>query len=186
MRKDFGMKEKDTKKTEGTPVDNGKAVPETPEAEPKTEENAKDPLEVMEAALAESKDKYLRMLAEYDNYRRRSQKERETVYRDAVCDTVKQMLPIADNINRAVLAEGDLESVRQGLDMTGKALETLFAQLGVEAYGKPGDVFDPNLHNAVMHEDNPDMGEGLVSDVFQCGYRMGDKVIRFAMVKVVN
>ena len=141
-----------------------------PKAEPeKVEETApqESPVEALEKELAETKDKYLRMLAEYDNYRRRSQKEREGVYADAVADTIRQILPIADNIDRAVHAEGDAEAVRRGLEMIEKSLATLLSAFGVETYGKVGDPFDPNLHNAVMHEDNPDMEENVISDVFQ-------------------
>lgn len=176
----------DKKHTEETPVEetvvDNKAEPEKAE-EPAEKES---PVEALEKELADTKDKYLRMLAEYDNYRRRSQKEREGVYADAVADTVRQILPIADNIDRAVHAEGDAEAVRRGLEMIEKSLAALLGAFGIEAYGKVGDPFDPNRHNAVMHEDNPDLGENVISDVFQCGYKMGEKIIRFAMVKVAN
>ncbi len=136
--------------------------------------------------LADLNDKYLRMLAEYENYRRRSQKERQSVYLDAVGDTLTKILPIADNLARASAAEGDPEAVRKGLSMTEKALADLLTAFGAEAYGAVGDTFDPNLHNAVLHEDDPSLPENSISAVFECGYKMGDKVLRYAMVKVAN
>lgn len=162
---------------------------ETPveEAEGTVEETVTESAEErLTRELAEMNDKYLRMLAEYENYRRRSQKERQSVYTDAVCDTLKKILPIADNLARASAAEGDAEAVRKGLSMTEKALADLLTAFGAEAYGAKGDAFDPNLHNAVLHEDNPDLPENTICEVFECGYRMGDKIIRYAMVKVAN
>lgn len=167
------QKEKETPVTEETQ--------ETPEAvqDESTEER-------LTRELAEMNDKYLRMLAEYENYRRRSQKERQSVYTDAVCDTLKKILPIADNLARASAAVGDAEAVRKGLSMTEKALADLLTAFGAEAFGAKGEMFDPNLHNAVLHEDNPDLAENTISEVFECGYRMGDRIIRYAMVKVAN
>lgn len=143
-------------------------------------------LEEKENALAEEKDKYLRLLAEYDNFRRRSQKEREGIYADAVTDCLSEFLPLLDNLGRAAEASGDSEQVRVGLEMTVKSVDALLEKLGVEAFGKAGDTFDPQLHNAVMHDEDESRGENEVSDVFQRGYRRGDRVIRYAMVKVVN
>ena len=139
----------------------------------------------LEKALTEEKDKYLRMFAEYDNFRRRSQKEREGVYTDAVSDVVGQLLPIADNLERAGrFTEG--EKVAEGLRLTMNALNECLSKLGVTAYGAVGDKFDPNLHNAIMHEEDETRGEGEIVEVFQPGYKRGDKIIRYAMVKVAN
>ena len=146
----------------------------------------KGELEAKEKELAEQKDQYLRLMAEYDNFRRRSQKEREGVYTDAVSDCLSEFLPMLDNLGRAAEASGDAEQVRVGLEMTVKSVDTLLEKLGVEAFGKPGDTFDPQLHNAVMHDEDESRGENEISDVFQRGYRRGDRVIRYAMVKVVN
>ena len=146
----------------------------------------KSELEAKEKELAEQKDQYLRLLAEYDNFRRRSQKEREGVYTDAVSDCLSEFLPLLDNLGRAADASGDAEQVRVGLEMTVKSVDTLLEKLGVEAFGKAGDTFDPQLHNAVMHDEDESRGENEISDVFQRGYRRGDRVIRYAMVKVVN
>ena len=146
----------------------------------------REELEKKEKELAEEKDKYLRLMAEYDNFRRRSQKEREGIYTDAVSDCLTEFLPLLDNLGRAAEASGDSEQVRVGLQMTNKTAETLLEKLGVEAFGSGGDTFDPQLHNAVMHDEDESRGENEISDVFQRGYRRCDRVIRYAMVKVVN
>jgi len=141
----------------------------------------------LERVLAEEKEKYLRMFAEYDNFRRRSQKERDGIYTDAVSDVVGAILPIADNLERAgKYSDGDGEKVAEGLRLTMNALSECLAKLGVTAFGAVGDKFDPNLHNAIMHEEDETKGEGEIVEVFQPGYRRGDKIIRYAMVKVAN
>ena len=153
----------------------------------KKEVTLENALAEKEAELAALQDKYLRLAAEYDNFRRRSQKEREGIYTDAVADAVRELLPIADNLERAVASGSqDSEGLAQGLSMTLKALEESLSRLGVESYGVSGDNFDPNLHNAVMHEEDPDQEENRITDVFQRGYRKGERIIRHAMVKVVN
>ncbi|MBO4283362.1 MAG: nucleotide exchange factor GrpE [Clostridia bacterium] len=139
----------------------------------------------LEKALSEEKEKYLRMFAEYDNFRRRSQKERDGIYTDAVSDVVKQLLPIADNLERAGRFS-DGEKVAEGLRLTMNALNECLSKLGVTAFGAAGDKFDPNLHNAIMHEEDETRGEGEIVEVFQPGYKRGDKIIRYAMVKVAN
>ena len=139
----------------------------------------------LEAMLEEKDDKYLRMAAEYDNFRRRSREEREGTYDAAVADTVNELLPIIDNLERAAMYD-DGEKVKEGLAMTAKSVEAVFAKLKIEAVGKVGETFDPNLHNAVLHEENDELGEGEITDVFQKGYKKGSKIIRFAMVKTVN
>ena len=139
----------------------------------------------LEKTLSEEKEKYLRMLAEYDNFRKRSQKEREGIYTDAVSDVVGQILPIADNLERAGKFS-DGEKVAEGLRLTMNALNECLTKLGVTAFGAPGDTFDPNLHNAIMHEEDESKGEGEIVEVFQPGYKRGDKIIRYAMVKVAN
>ncbi len=151
------------------------------EALAKAEEECKQLAE----ALAAEKDKYLRLAAEYDNYRRRSQKEKEGIYSDAVADTVKEFLPLLDNLQRAAaFTEGD--KVLEGLALMAKDTDSLLAKLGIEKYGQKGEAFDAAWHNAVMHEENDAYGENEIMEVFQEGYRRGDKVIRFAVVKVAN
>ena len=142
-------------------------------------------VEELQASLAEQNDKYLRMAAEYDNFRRRSREEKDATYENAMADTVAEILPIIDNLERA--AQYDAEgSVKEGLVMISKSVETVLAKLGVESVGKVGDKFDPNLHNAVMHDEDDSLGENEIVEVYQKGYKKGNKIIRFAMVKTVN
>ena len=139
----------------------------------------------LEKTLSEEKEKYLRMFAEYDNFRKRSQKERDGIYTDAVSDVIGAILPIADNLERAGKFS-DGEKVAEGLRLTMNALSECLAKLGVTVYGEVGETFDPNLHNAIMHEEIEGRGEGEIVEVFQPGYKRGDKIIRYAMVKVAN
>ena len=142
-------------------------------------------LDAAAAAAVEQNDKYLRMAAEYENFRRRSREEKTAAYESALADAVSELLPILDNLERASqFTEG--EKIKEGLVMIAKSVEGALAKLGVEKYGVPGDKFDPNLHNAVMHEEDETRGEGEITDVFQTGYKKGNKLIRFAMVKSVN
>ena len=144
-------------------------------------------LEAAEAALAEEKDKYLRMLAEYDNFRRRTSKEKETIYGDATADTIKGLLPVVDTLERAAagLTPEDAESpLGKGITMTLKSATDALSKLGVEEV--PTDVFNPDIHNAVMHIEDENLPEGAIVAVFQKGYRKGDHIIRYAMVQVAN
>ena len=142
-------------------------------------------VEELTKTLAEQNDKYLRMAAEYDNFRRRSREEKDATYENAMADTVAEILPIIDNLERA--AQCDAEgSVKEGLIMISKSVESVLAKLGVEPVGAVGDKFDPNLHNAVMHDEDDSLGENEIVEVYQKGYRKGNKIIRFAMVKTVN
>lgn len=147
----------------------------------------KKKLDAAEAALAEEKDKYLRMLAEYDNFRRRTAKEKESIYGDAAADTVKGLLPVIDTLERAAaaLTPEDVESpLGKGITMTLKSATDALTKLGVEEV--PCDIFNPDLHNAVMHVEDENLAEGVIVSVFQKGYRKGDRVIRYAMVQVAN
>ncbi len=141
-------------------------------------------IEDLEGEIKLRDDKYLRMAAEYDNFRRRSREERDAVYGTAMADTVLELLPIIDNLERASGFDG--EKVAEGLKMISASVASVLEKLGVEAFGAPGDTFDPNLHNAVMHEENEELGEGEITDVFQKGYKKGSRIIRFAMVKSAN
>lgn len=142
-------------------------------------------IEELEALLKEKEDQHLRMAAEYDNFRRRSREERESTYTEAVADTVAELLPIIDNLERASLYDDD-SKVKDGLVMIAKSVEAVFEKLKVEVVGSVGETFDPNLHNAVLHAEDEERGEGEIVEVFQKGYRKGNKMIRFAMVKTVN
>ena len=142
-------------------------------------------IETLKAELMEKDDKYLRMAAEYDNFRRRSREEKDAVYENSLGDTVSALLPIIDNLERAALYD-DGEKVKEGLAMTAKAAESALSALGVESFGAVGETFDPNLHNAVLHIEDEAFGEGEIVEVFQKGYRKAKRIIRFAMVKVAN
>lgn len=142
--------------------------------------------EKAEKALAESEDKYLRVLAEYDNYRKRTVKEKEGIYSDAYGDAIKEILPVIDNLERAA-AFTDGEKILQGLKMTLTQFEATLEKLGIEKINSEiGSPFDPEIHNAVMHTENPELGENTVAAVLQTGYKKGDKVYRYAMVSVAN
>lgn len=162
------------------------------EAKKKTDKKAKAEIaalkaeiERLTAALEEEKKNHLYLAAEYDNFRRRSQKEKEGIYGDALADSIKEILPLFDNLARAgQYSESD--KVAEGLALIAKMSDEVLAKLGVERFGAPGEQFDANIHNAVMHEENAERGENEITDVFQVGYKRGDKIIRFAMVKVAN
>lgn len=137
--------------------------------------------------LAAEHDRLLRVMAEYDNFRKRSQKEKEMAYGDTKASTIAEFLPVYDNFMRAMSAEAtDLESFKKGIEMIFNQYGETFKKLGVEAFGEKGDEFDPNIHNAVMHGEDDELPENSISDVFSTGYKMGDRVIRPAVVKVVN
>ena len=131
-------------------------------------------------------DAHLRLAAEYDNFRKRTIKEKEASYGNGKADAVAKMLPVYDNLERALNQETTDAAFKKGVEMTMAELVKIFTALGVEIFGNVGDQFDPNLHNAVMHIENEDLGENSISAVFQKGFRIGDKVVRFAMVQVAN
>ena len=149
--------------------------------------------EQMEAAelaakqLASVTDQYTRLAAEYDNYRKRTAKEKETIYQDAKIDTEKAFLAVYDNLERAVNAGGDDDSPhKKGLEMIFQQYKDVLTKMGVTEMESLGQPFDPNRHNAVMHIDDETLGENVVCDVFQAGFMLGDKVLRFATVRVAN
>jgi len=153
---------------------------EAPEPEKEPE---KDPLQEQ---LDQQQDRFLRLAAEYDNYRKRTAKEKESLWAGAKADTIQAFLPVYDNLERALKQETADEAFKKGVEMTMNQLKEVFSKLGVteiEAQGKP---FDPNLHNAVMHIEDENLGENTVAQVLQAGFMLGEKVIRFAMVQVAN
>ena len=143
-------------------------------------------LDALRKALADKEDQYLRLAAEYDNFRKRSQKEKEGLYQGAKSDAVAAFLPVYDNLDRALKQETADEAYKKGVEMTMTGLKDILSKLGVEEIPALGETFDPALHNAVMHVEDESAGENTVVDVFQAGFKLGDKVIRFAMVKVAN
>ena len=142
-------------------------------------------LEAANAELAAANDKYMRMIAEYDNYRRRTAKEKDGIYADAYADALKGILPIIDNLERAV-GYNEAEALQKGLSMTLKGAEDALSKMGITAFGEKGETFDPEKHNAVMHIEDEERGEGEITEVYQKGYAKGDKILRFAMVIVAN
>ncbi|PKM74321.1 MAG: nucleotide exchange factor GrpE [Firmicutes bacterium HGW-Firmicutes-16] len=172
---------------------------ETSEINEKTEETKSDKktdkikdrmseeLKKAQEELSSEKEKYLRMLAEYDNFRKRSQKERESTYSDVRADTVTRFLPVYDNLERALKTETADEAYRRGVEMTLTQFKETIEKLGVsEIEAGSGTKFDPEIHNAVMHVEDENFGEGIITEEFQKGFKLGDKVIRCSIVKVAN
>ena len=134
----------------------------------------------------EDSERYLRLMAEFDNYKKRSAKERENIYTDVRVDTVTKFLPVFDNLERAMKTETADEAYKRGVEMTFNQLMDVFKKLGVEEIESVGKPFDPTMHNAVMHVEDEQYGESEIVEEFQKGFKIGDKVIRFSMVKVAN
>ena len=132
------------------------------------------------------RDAHLRVAAEFDNFRKRTIKEKEASYGNGKADAVAKMLPVYDNLERALNQPTEDAAYKKGVEMTMAELVKIFTNLGVEIFGDVGDAFDPNLHNAVMHIENEELGENVIAQVFQKGFKLGDKVVRFAMVQVAN
>ena len=164
---------------EEAPVE--EAPKETPKEEPKESE-----LEKAQAALAKEHDQYLRLAAEYDNFRKRSRKEKESLYQDVKAETAAKFLPVYDNLERALANETADEAYKKGVELIMAEFRKIMTGLGVEEFGCVGDSFDPNAHNAVMHVENEELGENVIAQVFQKGFRIGEKVIRHAVVQVAN
>ena len=172
-----------------------KETPETENKEPekkpsrkerKAEEKEKKAEEKHAAEMAAMNDKYLRLYAEYDNYRKRSQKEKDNLYGDIRADVLAKFLPVYDNLARALAVPTEDEAYKRGVEMIMTQFKTTMEKLGVTEIESLGQKFDPNLHNAVMHVDDEEKGENEIVEVFQQGFKLADKVIRFAMVKVAN
>ena len=146
-----------------------------PEQETVQEENTQpSPVETLKASLAAQEDKYLRLAAEYDNFRKRSQKEKEALWSDAKADTVSAFLPVYDNLERAMKQETADEAYKKGVEMTMNQLTEVLKKLGVEVIEAQGQPFDPALHNAVMHIEDENFGENTVAEVFQSGFKLGE------------
>ena len=171
-----------------------KKIEETPleeVAEEVKEEAAEETAEAPEVNPWEEKynlehDAHLRLAAEYDNFRKRTVKEKEASYGNGRADAVAKMLPVYDNLERALNQPTEDAAYKKGVEMTMNELVKIFTNLGVEIFGEKGETFDPNLHNAVMHIDDENLEENTISLVFQKGFKIGDKVVRFAMVQVAN
>lgn len=170
---------------EEVPVNKADKKEAKKEKEPK-EKKKKETKKEIEADLAAEKDKYLRLLAEYDNYRRRSTREREAIYADVRCDTLKKFLPVYDSLSRALAQTPDDDPARKGLEGIMNQYNTALTQLGVTAIEAVGQPFDANRHNAVMHIEDDAYGEGVVVEEFEKGFCIGDRVLRYSVVKVAN
>ena len=158
---------------------------------PETQETAQEAAEVPEVNPWEEKynaehDSFLRLAADYDNFRKRTIKEKEASYGNGKADALAQILPIYDNLERAINQPCTDEAYKKGVEMTMNELLKIFGTLGVEIFGQPGEEFNPEFHNAVMHTEDESLGENVISQVFLKGFKLGDKVIRFAMVQVAN
>ena len=162
-------------------------VEETPEVQ-ETEETLEEVVAVnpWEEKYNAEHDAHLRLAAEYDNFRKRTAKEKDASYTHGKSDAVAELLPVYDNLERALNQACEDAAFKKGVEMTMTELVNIFTSLGVEIFGNVGDEFDPNFHNAVMHVDNEELGENVISMVFQKGFKIGDKVVRFAMVQVAN
>ena len=174
---------------ETTPAPEAQEVPpqeSTPETPAEAPAEAPAPAEDWEAKYTAERDSHLRLAAEYDNFRKRTIKEKEASYGNGKADAVAKLLPVYDNLERALNQPTEDAAYKKGVELTMNELVKIFTGLGVEIFGNPGDEFDPNLHNAVMHIDDENLGENVISKVFQKGFKIGDKVVRFAMVQVAN
>lgn len=147
----------------------------------------KEKLQKLQEEFEAHKQQHLRVLAEYDNFRKRTQNEKSLIYNNAVSDTIQAILPIADNIQLALSQENaSAEDMRKGVEMIESQIEAALEKLGVKPIGEAGEAFDPNLHNAVAHIDDDSLGENVIAAVYQKGYMLGDRVVRHAMVQVAN
>jgi len=155
----------------------------TPAAEEVTEEA---PVNEWEEKYNAEHDAYLRLAADYDNFRKRTVKEKEQSYGNGKADAVEKLLPVYDNLERALNQPTEDEAYKKGVEMTMTQLVGIFTSLGVEIYGNVGDAFDPNIHNAVMHTEDDSVAENTITQVFQKGIKLGEKIVRFAMVQVAN
>jgi len=166
-------------------TDSGKAEDAPADETPDTQCES-DPVETLFSELAAERDKYLRLAAEYDNFRKRSAKEREIIYSNARIDAITKLLPIYDNIERAMKMECSDEAFYKGIEMIMTQLTEVFSDMGVTEIPATGEQFDPNLHNAVMTVENKDLGNNIVAEECQKGFILGDRVIRFSTVVVTN
>ena len=184
----MSKKEKQNETLQQEPVGEEQDVKQEAAAEP--EETAVDPLlselESLKDQVAGQEDKYLRLAAEYDNYRKRTAKEKESLWTDVKADTAGAFLPVYDNLERALKQDTADEAFKKGVEMTMNQLKEVLTKLGITEIPAQGQPFDPKYHNAVMHVEDESLGQNVVAEVFQTGFQCGEKVIRFAMVKVAN
>ena len=181
---DTAEESKETAPVEEEPKKEKKSKPK--KEKDKESKKAPDLKEAAEKLVREEKDRYLRLAAEYDNFRKRSQKEKDSLYTDIKVDTLRKFLPVYDNLERALKQATADEAYRKGVEMIMAQFKSTMDGLGVTEIAAEGEKFDPEKHNAVMHVEDESFGENEIVEVFQRGFTLGDKVIRFAMVKVAN
>ncbi|MEA5012501.1 MAG: nucleotide exchange factor GrpE [Angelakisella sp.] len=177
LEKDQVLENETTPEEKELPAGENEATENTVEAD----QTAK-----LQQELADANDRYVRLVAEYDNYRKRTAREKDSIYPDAVANTLKEILPVLDNFERALEAPCSDEEFKKGMTMIHEGLVSVLTRLGVEPIGVVGEEFDPNRHNAVMHVDDESLGKNVVAQIFQKGYRIGDKILRYAMVQQAN
>lgn len=185
------MAKKDKRTEQEQPETEQETVPEaasevTPEAGAETEAPQAPEKDPWEEKYNAEHDARLRLAAEYDNFRKRTAKEKESSYGNGKADAVAKILPVYDNLERALKQETADAAYKKGVELTMNELTKILTALGVEIFGQEGDTFDPNLHNAVMRTDSEELGENVIAQVFQKGFKIGQKVVRFAMVQVAN
>ena len=160
---------------------------ETPEVEETVaSEQATEQIDPWEEKYNAEHDAYLRLAADFDNFRKRTVKEKEQLYTSGRCDAVEKLLPVYDNLERALNQPTEDAAYKKGVEMTMMQLVEIFGSLGVEIFGQVGDAFDPAIHNAIVHNEDESVGENTISQVFQKGFRIGERIVRFAMVQVSN
>ncbi|MCI6615612.1 nucleotide exchange factor GrpE [Ruminococcus sp.] len=181
------VKETKTDKETTAEAENTAESEKVEETKGKKSKKDDEKVKKLEEELAAQKDKYMRLAAEYDNYRKRTANEKLSLYDDATAKAVTELLPVADSVRMALdnLANADPEIVK-GIELISNQLDKSFEKLKIEAFGKIGDEFDPNLHNAISKVESEELGENTIAQVFQTGYKIGDKIIRHAMVQVAN
>lgn len=180
-KKEVEKTEQDAQAAQQTAAEAAEVPAEAPEAD-----QTAAALDEARAAQAREHEQYLRLAAEYDNFRKRSAKEKDGIYQDAKAETAKKFLPVYDNLERALKNETADTAYKKGVEMTMNELVKILAALEIIPFGAAGEAFDPQRHNAVMHIEDETLGENVVAEVFQTGFAMGERVIRFAMVKVAN
>ena len=188
-KKDIPAQEPENENTAPVTEETANTEAAAEETAPETFTVTKEQMEKMEGLaklVADVNDKYLRLAAEYDNYRKRTAKEKESIYGDAKADTIKPLLAVYDNLERGIAQYDEADVHRQGLELILRQFSEALTKLGVTEIEAKGQPFDPEKHNAVMHVEDEEAGENTVVEVFQKGFMLGDKVLRFAMVKVAN
>ena len=177
-------KTSDTPEIEEIPEETEELIEEMPE---KTDESGEESTGETPDPVTELTDKLMRLAAEYDNYRKRAERERKEIYTTAKADCISGLLPILDNLARAALnGEAEYADYKKGIEMVAGQLTEALSKMGVGTFGEAGEEFDPVIHDAVLHIEDETLGENVIAEVFQQGYKLGDKILRHAMVKVAN